>query len=366
MIRSTCTRWITLALVIFITDTLNAGATLFPDITYCTIPGVDPNLLCLDVYVPDGADGSNPVMMMIHGGSWISGDKRIAGVVHPKMDYYTDRGWVFISINYRLTITDPPLPIDHPDQVSHPDHIDDTAAAIAWTVDNIATYGGDPQQLVLMGFSAGAHLVALAGTDETRLAAYGLTLHTIDGVIALDGLYDVPLRYTQFPPPPTVNELIWGADLATQQDFSPTTHVASGQCTPPTLVIHADSPNNIIQSGNFVGLLQAAGHEAMVFNAVGLSHTQIGSSIGIPGHVLTVLVDDFLATLATAEVVGDLNCDGLLSVGDIGPFVLALTDPAGYAGQFPDCDVQAADTNCDGIVSVGDIGPFVRLLAGPS
>ncbi|MGE3181631.1 MAG: hypothetical protein AB7N71_08375 [Phycisphaerae bacterium] len=61
---------------------------------------------------------------------------------------------------------------------------------------------------------------------------------------------------------------------------------------------------------------------------------------------------------------GDMNCDGVVSVGDIGPFVLALTDPAGYEAQFPDCDIDNGDINNDEIVSVGDIGAFVALLTG--
>lgn len=61
---------------------------------------------------------------------------------------------------------------------------------------------------------------------------------------------------------------------------------------------------------------------------------------------------------------GDLNCDGVVSISDIGAFVLALTNPAGYAVQFPDCNLLNADINGDGNVSVGDIGGFVALLTG--
>lgn len=61
---------------------------------------------------------------------------------------------------------------------------------------------------------------------------------------------------------------------------------------------------------------------------------------------------------------GDMNCDGVVSVGDIAGFVLALTDPAAYAATYPACDINNADVNGDGAVSVGDIGPFVTLLAG--
>lgn len=64
------------------------------------------------------------------------------------------------------------------------------------------------------------------------------------------------------------------------------------------------------------------------------------------------------------QLLGDLNCDGFISVSDIGPFVLALTDPAGYATQFPNCDINLADLNNDNTISVSDIGPFVALLQG--
>lgn len=65
-----------------------------------------------------------------------------------------------------------------------------------------------------------------------------------------------------------------------------------------------------------------------------------------------------------APLAGDMNCDGMISVADIGPFVLALTDPSSYALVFSNCDIQLGDLNDDGIVSVGDIGAFVALLTG--
>lgn len=61
---------------------------------------------------------------------------------------------------------------------------------------------------------------------------------------------------------------------------------------------------------------------------------------------------------------GDLNCDNVISVGDIGGFVLALTNRAAYEAQYPNCNALAADANFDGVVSVGDIAAFVALLTG--
>lgn len=61
---------------------------------------------------------------------------------------------------------------------------------------------------------------------------------------------------------------------------------------------------------------------------------------------------------------GDLNCDSAVNNFDIDPFVLALTDPAGFAATFPACDIRRADINVDGLVNNFDIDAFVALLTG--
>ncbi len=63
-------------------------------------------------------------------------------------------------------------------------------------------------------------------------------------------------------------------------------------------------------------------------------------------------------------LVGDLNCDGTVDFFDIDPFVLAVTDPAGYAAEYPDCNFMLADCNGDGAVDFFDIDPFVALVTG--
>ncbi|MDX2197788.1 MAG: hypothetical protein SF069_02320 [Phycisphaerae bacterium] len=64
------------------------------------------------------------------------------------------------------------------------------------------------------------------------------------------------------------------------------------------------------------------------------------------------------------ELLGDMNCNGFVEVGDIGGFVLAITNPAQYAATYPDCNINLADVNQNGFVEVGDIGAFVCLLTG--
>lgn len=84
--------------------------------------------------------------------------------------------------------------------------------------------------------------------------------------------------------------------------------------------------------------------------------------VGATGYIES---EPFVMKFSVAPIlVGDMNCDGALSVSDIGPFVTALTNPAQYAIDFPDCDVILADINDDGAVTVSDIGGFVALLTG--
>ena len=70
------------------------------------------------------------------------------------------------------------------------------------------------------------------------------------------------------------------------------------------------------------------------------------------------------STTPVAPGLGDLNCDGVLDAFDIDPFVLALTDPDGYAVAYPDCDINNADINGDGTIDAFDIDPFVEILTG--
>ncbi|MGE3180626.1 MAG: hypothetical protein AB7N71_03285 [Phycisphaerae bacterium] len=77
-----------------------------------------------------------------------------------------------------------------------------------------------------------------------------------------------------------------------------------------------------------------------------------------------LIVDNVYFGPASGGLVGDMNCDGAVTVSDIGGFVLALTNPAQYMAQFPNCDINNADVNDDNAITVSDIGPFVSLLTG--
>jgi hypothetical protein len=79
-------------------------------------------------------------------------------------------------------------------------------------------------------------------------------------------------------------------------------------------------------------------------------------------NVLGTLSGPAIVQIVPALTRGDLNCDGVINAFDIDPFVLALTDPAGYAAAFPGCNILNADIDCDGAVGPFDIDPFVQCL----
>ncbi len=68
-------------------------------------------------------------------------------------------------------------------------------------------------------------------------------------------------------------------------------------------------------------------------------------------------------TILPPYALGDMNCDGTVDFGDINPFVLAISDPSGYAVAYPMCNILNGNMNCDGAFDFGDINPFVACLA---
>ncbi|MCW2784338.1 MAG: alpha/beta hydrolase [Marmoricola sp.] len=104
----------------------------------------------LDIYRPAGVDLTDaPVLVQVHGGGWTMGDKSQQGLL--LMNRMAARGWVCVAINYRLAPKNP-----------FPAQIIDVKKALAWTHENITSYGGDPSYVVITGGSAGGHLAALA------------------------------------------------------------------------------------------------------------------------------------------------------------------------------------------------------------
>src|SRR5262245_15201825 len=157
------------------------GVTVVRNIIYTDGPAASPQRQSLDLYLPPNQTDF-PVVFLAYGGQFHRQDKAILGYLARTL---AREGLGVVAIDYRRT--------DHtPEQVVHPGYVEDVAQAFAWTHRHIAEYGGDPEQIVLMGHSAGATLVSLLATDRRYLAAHGLSPDLVKGVIGVSaGPYDL-------------------------------------------------------------------------------------------------------------------------------------------------------------------------------
>jgi arylformamidase len=244
----------------------------------------------LDVYSPPGAKNL-PVVFWIHGGGWQTGDK---SDVQIKPQAFTDKGFVFVSTNYRL--------LPHVDMGTI---VRDIAQSIHWVHDHIAEYGGDTQRLFIMGHSAGAQLAALICTDDRYLKAEGLSLAIIKGCVPVDGdTYDVPAiietaetrrRVHGQPQLTNGHREKFGNDPAKHRDLSAVTHVAKDKGIPPFLIMHvAEHPDTSAQAQRFASVLKSAGIPVRVYGARESTHNKINAEIGVPDDPGTKALFEFV------------------------------------------------------------------------
>jgi acetyl esterase/lipase len=187
------------------------------DLPYYTGPGADKVKHRLDLYLPKGKSDF-PVVMFVHGGAWVFGDKDFFGAHEAVGRMFARHGIGAAVISYRLSPA-----------VQHPEHVKDVARAFAWLHENVMKYGGRPDELFVCGHSAGGHLVSLLATDETYLKAEGLSLADIKGVMPISGVYLIPDKWFTD---------VFGKDPETRRKASPINDVHAG--CPPFCVVYGD------------------------------------------------------------------------------------------------------------------------------
>lgn len=217
----------------------------------------------LDIWRGPELDSTSraPVLLQIHGGAWTTGDKR--GQAHPLMSHLADRGWICVSINYRLS-----------PRHTWPDHIVDVKRAIVWVKDNIGRYGGDPEFIAITGGSAGGHLAALAALTpdvpefqpgfteaDTRVQAAVPCYGVYDFTRTDDGLHPMMAPYLE----KTIMKRLRTQHLTIFEQASPITHVSPS--APPFFVLHgrSDSFIPVEQARHFVARLRDASPQPVVY-----------------------------------------------------------------------------------------------------
>ena len=217
----------------------------------------------LDVWKrPDlPADAKAPVLVQVHGGAWVLGDKE--GQAYPLLAHLAERGWVCVSVTYRLS-----------PRATWPDHIVDVKRALAWVKDNIGDHGGDPSWIALTGGSAGGHLCALAALTPNEpefQPGFEDADTSVDAAVPFYGVYD----WTNRDGTGRDDLLDLLVDRVVKQPYesareiyekaSPMTHV--GADTVPMMLLHGsnDSLVPVAQARSMVDLLRARSSKPVVY-----------------------------------------------------------------------------------------------------
>lgn len=238
--------------------------------------GSDPNQT-LDIYQAAGTTNA-PVIVMLHGGAWRTGDKRNRNVWRNKATYWTARGYVFASVNTRL------IPDAYPI-----DQARDLAAAMGFIQQNAAQVGGDPNQVILMGHSAGAHVAGLLATrDDLRTAA---GLQPWKGTVVLDSAA-IDLVALMETDAPRLFERAFGSDPSYWTAASPINFVS--RADGPFLIVCSAKRDTPCPAAQSFGQSASATGVPVTILPVELSHSQINAILG-EQNSYTAAVDDWIS-----------------------------------------------------------------------
>ena len=212
----------------------------------------------LDLYYPTNRKNF-PTVVWFHGGGLKGGKKVI-----PKE--LKQQGIAIVAVNYRL----------YP-KAKKPAYLEDAAAAVAWTFQNIAAYGGDPESIFVAGHSAGGYLTSMLGLDKRWLAAHKIDANLIAGLIPYSGHCITHMAVRE--------EMGIKRDQPIIDDMAPLFHARKD--APPILLITGDRklefPTRYEENSYLYSLLNVVGHkQVQLFELDGFTH----GSMREPGHYL--------------------------------------------------------------------------------
>ena len=274
------------------------------DVAYAPPPGVGDEFARLDLYrVQDGV--TRPLVLLVHGGSWVGGDKDAFSTRAPDLvEWWLERGYTAACLNFRLASR-----LGQPQTVRPRDQVRDIAHALAWLLQQ-EDYNLKQEDVVALGYSSGAHLVALMGADGSFLEEAGLPETVLGATVSLDvHAYDVPYALELMVDSdveqnmPLIRHLF--GDTSTEQlESSPISYLDG--FVAPALVISVDedparagSHGYIVSKAaeNYVTALQNAGHTGEAFHDAGEDHSSLVMGFGLPGDLVTERVQTFLDSL---------------------------------------------------------------------
>jgi arylformamidase len=237
----------------------------------------------LDVYAPRNAKDA-PIVVFFHRGEWSKGDKSEAAY---KPKFLNDNGVVFVSANYRLSPA-----------VKHPAHIQDVASAVRWVYDHAAEFGGSPNKIVVMGHSAGCHLVTLLALDPRYLAGVKLRPSDLRGVVAWSGgAYDLVAKVKAGGMYKDYIKSAFGDSEAAWRDASPMAHVGDAKSLPSFLfvsVVDRGKTDSKLAAEKLAGLIRDVKGRATTKLLEGRTHLTANALIGAPNDTTGAILLDFV------------------------------------------------------------------------
>ncbi|MCF6140313.1 alpha/beta hydrolase [Flavobacterium sp. K77] len=205
----------------------------------------------LDVYYPKNSKGFATVIWF-HGGGLSGGNKELP-------DGLKDKGFAVISVNYRLS---PKVKVEK--------CIEDAAAAVAWTFQNIEKYGGNKSLIFVSGHSAGGYLALMVGMDKKWLQAKNADANTIAGLIPLSPQVITHYELRKERGIPDTQPVV--------DAFAPLYHVRAD--APPLLLITGDRELEMLgryeENAYFMRMMKVVGHKATtLYEIQGFGHNMV-------------------------------------------------------------------------------------------
>lgn len=246
----------------------------------------------LDVYAPPtkaGGGAGAPVVLFVHGGYWVEGDKDfhafVTGLYGSVGTTLAKKGIVTVVQSYRLA-----------PEVSIEGAVDDVMAGLRWTQQHAAEHGGDPTKLFMVGHSAGGHLVALAGTDDALHTSRGMDPKAVRGYVPISAVWDVAEMSAEHGADfnERVTYRVFGRDPAKWAQWSPLSKLHAGMAPFFVMIGERDFPYMIPQAEKARAKLVGLDPRSRFLSVPGHDHSAMVLDFGASNDAVSDAVVDFV------------------------------------------------------------------------
>ncbi|QNU67864.1 alpha/beta hydrolase [Ruminiclostridium herbifermentans] len=227
------------------------------------------------------AQKQRPVVLFIHGGGWNAEDKN--SCIYSGALSWVKKDYVVVAINYRLS-----------PNVIHPLQVEDCAKGLKWLIDNIKDFGGNPDEICVIGHSAGAHLAALLVSGEKWHKKFEIDINKVKCWIPVSGVYDLSLPENYLHPiiKASIDTMLGDADI---NDCSPIKHITGKE--PPCLILHGGD-DWLVPSTNslklYEMLIEKGTDKVKYIKVPGYWHFNMMLGYDIEGHKVAEIINDYL------------------------------------------------------------------------